>query len=205
MNPEQSIRFASGALMLAGRIGGPPDANRGVVVAHPHPLYGGEMRNPVVSAVVQAYARRGWRTLRFNFRGVGPSQGTHDAGRGEIEDLLAAADVLHQQGAEVVDLAGYSFGAWIVARAPQQPYFGARMLVAPPVTMLDFSAASPMPHLRLVVSGMQDEFAPPDQLAAQLPEWNPAARLELLSATDHFFLGSLEKLETLLESQLKTA
>src|SRR5207237_3416350 len=83
------------------------------VIAHPHPLFGGTMENKVVQTLARAFVQCGWRSLRFNFRGVGASQGTHDEGRGEAEDMLRIV------GSEAADgplaLAGFSFGSFVAA------------------------------------------------------------------------------------------
>jgi hypothetical protein len=205
MNREHPVSVPSAGLALSGLLGGAARAGQGVVVAHPHPLYGGDMHNPVVAAIVRAYARSGWRTLRFDFRGVAASQGVFDGGRGEVDDLLAAAEFLHRRGAARVDLAGYSFGAWVVARAPQRPCHGQRLLVAPPVALLDFGGIAPPAALRGIISGARDRFAPPAELAARLTEWNVAARADLLPGADHFFSGCLAHLEAAIAAKLSTA
>ena len=112
---EQSIIIVGEFDLEAGlALGSGPE---GVVLVHPHPLYGGEMRNPVITAMMRTFQEHDWSTLRFNFRGVGASCGTYDEGRGEVDDLLAAVDCLRQEGVERVLLAGYSFGAWVIFRA----------------------------------------------------------------------------------------
>src|SRR3990172_254396 len=94
----------------------PPGASAGVVICHPHPLYGGDMDNPVVVRVQEACAAEGLATLRFNFRGVGGSSGTHGEGGGEQDDARAALEALEQKaGTAALAIAGYSFGAWIAA------------------------------------------------------------------------------------------
>ena len=87
----------------------------GAVISHPHPLMGGDMRNPVVEILAESLFAGGLSTLRFNFRGVGMSEGVFDEGRGEQEDVLAAVTYLERQGIREIVLAGYSFGAWVNA------------------------------------------------------------------------------------------
>ena len=117
MIPEQPVSLALGAdLRLEARLALPDSPNAGVVICHPHPLYGGDMHNPVVVRVQEVCAGLGLATLRFNFRGVGGSSGTHGGGAGEQEDATAALDTLAKAvGAAPLAIAGYSFGAWIAA------------------------------------------------------------------------------------------
>ncbi len=112
---EQTVFLIAGSLRLESllHLASGPDA---VVITHPHSLYGGEMDNPVVAMLTGVYQRLGYTTLRFNFRGVGASGGGYDDGRGEQDDVRAAAAYLAGLGRTVTDLAGYSFGAWINLR-----------------------------------------------------------------------------------------
>lgn len=110
----EKVFFLSGGHRLEG-LYTPGTDEKGVVVTHPHPLYGGDMNNPVVATVANAYRRRGYGTLRFNFRGVGLSKGHHDDGNGEQADVRAAAAWMAEKGMTCLHLAGYSFGAWVNA------------------------------------------------------------------------------------------
>ena len=188
---EQKIRFPSGQLELEGLYCG-GQAEKGVVVTHPHPLYGGDMFSPVVEAVVFAYHRLGFATLRFNFRGAGNSKGAHDGGVGERADVAAAIDWLMGQGVKQIHLSGYSFGAWVNAMAAQDRLPAQRMtMVAPPVAFIDFADGIRLPTLSAVVAGSRDEFAPPGLIRPVLDRWNPGARLEVIDGADHFFFGDL--------------
>src|SRR6516162_8179534 len=119
---EEQITFSSGELMLEAMIARPGTSTvkRGAVVCHPHPLYGGSMYNNVVEAALEAMWRMGWATLRFNFRGVGESEGEHSGGSGEADDAAAAtrflATELGLKPGDIV-LAGYSFGAMAAMKA----------------------------------------------------------------------------------------
>src|SRR5881296_4551379 len=117
MIPEQPVTLAVGAdLSLEARMALPDSPNAGIVICHPHPLYGGDMDNPVVVRVQEVCAELGLATLRFNFRGVGGSGGTHGGGVAEQDDARIALDVLAQATGEVpLAIAGYSFGAWVAA------------------------------------------------------------------------------------------
>ena len=109
---EKSIAFSAGAITLEGLLQEDSQTD-GVVITHPHPLYGGNMHNNVVMALTRAYQKLGCTTLRFNSRGVGNSQGSYGDGIGEKEDVKAAIAYLAASGMNRIDLAGYSFGAWV--------------------------------------------------------------------------------------------
>lgn len=117
---ENKITFRSGQLSLEGMFN-PLSAATGAVITHPHPLYGGDMANPVVESLVRSFNRKNISTLRFNFRGVRGSEGVHDGGSGEQEDTLAAVRFLLEQGMDSVLIAGYSFGSWVVANIADLP------------------------------------------------------------------------------------
>lgn len=184
---EQAVVFPVGAIQLEGLLY-PAPGERGVVITHPHPLYGGDMHNLVVETLARTYQRHGYATLRFNFRGVGASQGRYDDGEGEQQDVKAALDYLSAQGKTALDLVGYSFGAWVNALAQTAQEQARRLIMAsPPVELLDFQPAPPLPKLALVITGGNDSFAPPAAIAALLPRWNKTARLEIIRGADHFY------------------
>ena len=178
------------------------DKNKGVVITHPHPLYGGDMYNLVVETIVHVYNIKGYSTLKFNFRGVGKSQGQYDNGVGEQKDVLAALSFLADRGMEKIALAGYSFGAWVNAHAVIQEgiFVENMMMVSPPVGFMDFNAINAMNVLKFVITGSQDDIAPVDAVKKMLPIWNPDARFEIIDGADHFYGGYLEQLESLLSS-----
>jgi alpha/beta superfamily hydrolase len=188
---EEKVRFPSGRSKLGGLYHG-GHAEKGVVVTHPHPLYGGDMYSPVVEAIVSAYHRCGYATLRFNFRGAGNSNGVHDRGVGERRDVAAAIDWLVRQGPAQIHLSGYSFGAWVNAMAVQERLPVQQMsMVAPPVAFIDFAHDIRLPALTGVVAGSHDEFAPPALIRPLMEQWHPTARLEIIDGADHFFFGYL--------------
>ncbi|MBW2574894.1 MAG: alpha/beta hydrolase [Deltaproteobacteria bacterium] len=178
------------------------DKNKGVVITHPHPLYGGDMYNLVVETIVHVYNIKGYSTLKFNFRGVGKSQGQYDNGAGEQQDVLAALSFLADMGMEKIALAGYSFGAWVNAHAVIQEgiFVENMMMVSPPVGFMDFNAINAMNVLKFVITGSRDDIAPVDAVKKMLPIWNPDARFEIIDGADHFYGGYLEQLESLLSS-----
>ena len=160
----------------------------GLVVTHPHPLYGGDMHNPVVDIVRRAFSQHGFTTLRFNFRGTGRSQGRFDNGRGEQDDVRAAIDFVKGLRVETIVLAGYSFGAWVNALSGAGANWPLRMMmVSPPVAFIDFVDVQSLPELDLVITGQLDEIAPAGQIAALMPAWNRQAKLEIIPGADHFY------------------
>ena len=172
------------------------------MITHPHSLYGGDLDNPVVAVLTAAYQRRGYSTLRFNFRGVGASGGHYADGQGEQDDVRAAATYLAGLGKTVSDLAGYSFGAWVnLSLNPPLATVRRQLLVAPPVGFLEFGAITAPPDL-IVVAGDRDNFAPLALLRELLPVWQPAARLHVLPGVDHFYWNALDRLAALVEAAL---
>lgn len=195
---EEKIQFQSGDLSIEGLIR-PGQGQRGIVITHPHPQYGGDMYNPVVESIGHAYQRKGVTTLRFNFRGVGSSQGSYGNGLGEQQDVLAAVHSLKEKGLDHIDLAGYSFGAWVNAHLnPGTTAIQTLVMVSPPVAFMAFNAGLTLPRLGLVVSGSQDDIAPPGQIRSLLPGWNPEAVFKEIQDADHFYFGFFKELETVL-------
>jgi uncharacterized protein len=168
------------------------------LVCHPHPLFGGTMDNKVVQTVARALVQCGYTVVRFNFRGVGASQGSWDEGRGEVDDALAVLAAHLAPNAANVVIAGFSFGGYVAtqvaaqlaARVPAQPH--RVLLVAPAV--VNFTAA-PVPAGTLLVHGETDDVVP---LAAVL-DWARPQQLPVtvLPGAGHFFHGQLPGLKQL--------
>ena len=169
------------------------------VIAHPHPQFGGTMTNKVVQTLARACVLCGWRALRFNFRGVGESQGTYDEGRGEVDDMLAVVAQTAPADQPLL-LAGFSFGGFIAARAidtlhPQRAIAGA-VLVGTAASRFDVPPVPAELHPQtLVVHGEQDDTVP----LASVMDW---ARPQSLPVTvvpggEHFFHGQLPLLKAL--------
>ena len=189
------VTIRSGGLALEGLLDDAPGRG-GVVVTHPHPLYGGDMGNNVVEAIVRAYRQRGYTSLRFNFRGVGKSEGAYGEGMGEQEDVGAALAYLEELGKTSIDLAGYSFGAWVNALGLAGLTRAGRMvMVSPPVNSLDFSFLKYDSRIRLVIAGSADDIAPPAMIAEMLPLWNEKARMHIVEGADHFYWGKTGEIE----------
>jgi len=166
----------------------PAGAPRGIaLIAHPHPLFGGTLDNKVVQTLARAFVELGYAAWRPNFRGVGASEGQHDEGRGEVEDL--AAVLAHAQAARPV-LAGFSFGAAMAAKLAARVQCERMVLVGTAVTN---QAVPPVPAGTLVIHGEADETIP---LAAVL-DWARPQELPVLvvPGADHFFHRKLPTLK----------
>jgi alpha/beta superfamily hydrolase len=202
---EQKITIPSGRLQLEGywQAGA---SDKGVVITHPHPLYGGTMNNPVVETIQKAFQQDGYATLRFNFRGVGGSQGGHDNGIGEADDVRAAIDDVANRNLRQIDLAGYSFGAWVNSKvvADDCPPIKSMVMISPPVSFIEFENARALSCLKLVVTGSRDDIAPADQIRDLLPAWNPDAQLEIIDGCDHFYSSHLDRLQSILTRFLQS-
>jgi uncharacterized protein len=177
---------------LESRLAVPAGAPAGVVICHPHPLYGGDMDNPVVVRVQEVCAELGLATLRFNFRGVGGSSGTHGGGLGEQDDTRAALDVLAREtGTIPLAIAGYSFGAWVAALVGcRDARVGALALIAPPLAMYDFGGVESKRVPTLAVAGTADPYCPASDFQRFTARfaWVTSAVIE---GADHFFFGKL--------------
>ena len=199
---ETSIVFNSDSFEIEGRLA-QGDRQIGVVVSHPHPRYGGDMHNNVVTAVCRTYQKIGATTLRFNFRGVGGSQGNYGDGIGEQEDIRAAVAFLTDNGIRRIDLAGYSFGAWVNALAVKDGLKVDNMImVSPPVAFIDFNSLATLGNLKLIITGNRDDIAPADMVEKLYPAWNPQASFEVIDGADHFYGGYQDKLEAVLANYL---
>nr|NJM01586.1 alpha/beta hydrolase [Desulfobacula sp.] len=178
-------------------------SKKAVVVSHPHPLYGGDMDNPVVICIAEAFLKKGFTTLRFNFRGTGNSSGAFDNGTGEQEDVRAAVGYMADQGFQDITLAGYSFGARMNATLVSKGYrVKDHVMVSPPVGAMSFDDIEKMPCTGLIVTGGKDEIAPPEIIARHIKGWGISPRFEIIENGDHFYSGCLQKLETRLTDYL---
>ena len=190
---EDNIRFQSGELALEGLYHA-GHSRKGAIITHPHPLYGGDMFNPVVEAIVAAYQKIGFTTLRFNFRGTGKSTGCYDKGLGEQADVVGAINFMEDVGLQKIHLSGYSFGAWVNAMTQQGGLSVQEMtMVAPPVAFIDFEDGIRLPMLSVVIAGKRDEIAPPDRIRPLLGQWNPDAHMDIIDGAGHFFFGFLDE------------
>ncbi len=170
-----------------------PDATTPVaVVCHPHPLYGGTLHNKVVHMVSKAFGELGAVTLRFNFRGVGRSDGRFDHGVGEVQDMLAAVGWLRARFASSpLWLAGFSFGAFVAWAGYRQAGAARLLLVAPPVDMFDFAREGAVDVPWMVVQGCADEVVDADSVSRWVKRQARAPRYECFDDAGHFFHGRL--------------
>ena len=197
---EETVRFPSRGGVLEGRLAIPGGATDGAVICHPHPQYGGDMDNLVVVAIANALRAAGLATLRFNFRGVGGSDGSFDGGRGERDDTRAALSALRERlGVESPALIGYSFGAMIALAVADNTMRLAA--IAPPLTLA--SAAVPGAAATLLVVGDHDAFCPLAALTETAAGW-PKTRIVVLDGADHFFAGQAARIGAEVASFLRT-
>jgi alpha/beta superfamily hydrolase len=192
MMTEEKIIFPAGPLMLEGFYA-PASSGRGVVVTHPHPLMGGSLENNVVETLVTSFFRQGYATLRFNFRGVGRSEGRYDEGVGEQEDVMAAVGFLQREGILEIMLAGYSFGAWVnVPVLRREPSLNGGILVSPPIDLMDLDFSGLAGRIRLIISGDRDPYCNAERLREAAGRIR--APFKLLPGVDHFYFGREQEL-----------
>lgn len=174
------------------------------VVCHPHPLYGGTLHNKVAHRVASTLHTRGAAVLRFNFRGVGKSEGTHDRGRGELDDGLVVLETLRRRyPAARVWVAGFSFGSWVASRmAAAESAVERLIMIAPPVHTQTFEEMRGSPVPKLVVQGTADEICKPENLARVFPTWADPKRLVEVPGGSHFFDRQLADLGSAIEQGL---
>jgi alpha/beta superfamily hydrolase len=193
VNPRTERRTLAGpAGDIVCAIDAPEGQTRGLaVICHPHPQHGGTLDNKVVATLARAFVQRGWRSVRFNFRGVGGSGGAWDEGRGEIDDALVVVAALRTEG-EPLSLAGFSFGAYVASHVAAQTRPEQLVLVGPATQ--NFTIA-PVPAGTLVVHGEADEVVP---LAFTLDWARPQAQpVVVVPGGGHFFHGQLPLLKSL--------
>jgi alpha/beta superfamily hydrolase len=196
---EEHLQIEAGAVSLEARFT-PGRMKAGVVITHPHPLYGGSMDNNVVWTAARAFGDRDWSTLRVNFRGVGQSTGTYGDGVAEVEDVRGAFDYLASRVPGPCFLVGYSFGAAVVARALHTGLKAAgAVLIAPPVAFMDMSFLAETPGLSLIVAGDQDDIGPLAALTALCRRLDPPVALRVVAGADHFFGGREQELYDILK------
>lgn len=187
------------------KISGAPIA----IVLHPHPQHGGTMNNKVVYTLYRSFVERGFNVLRFNFRGVGKSEGVYDNGEGELSDAAAALDWLqsHNPNTKGCWISGFSFGSWIgmqlLMRRPEVDGF---VMVSPPANLYDFSFLAPCPVSGMMIQGNQDNIVhheAVEKLSAKLStQRGIAIDYRLLDGADHFFNQQLDHVSTCVHDYL---
>ena len=181
------------------------EVTRAAIVCHPHPLFGGTMHNKVVFRIAKAFHQSGFAALRFNFRGTGRSEGSHDEGRGEQDDLRAAIGFVEQRypGAEIW-LAGFSFGSAVMLRvACGLERASALVAAGVPVSKYDFEHLASCAKPKLFVQGGRDEFGPAADIGRLFEALPEPKRLKVIDGADHFFEGRLDELEQVVKDFIK--
>jgi len=183
-----------------------------VLLLHPHPQHGGTMNNKVVYNLFHAFAQRRFSALRFNFRGVGRSQGAFDHGTGELSDAAAALDWLqsHNPDASRCWIAGFSFGAWIgMQLLMRRPEIEGFISVSPPADKYDFTFLAPCPSSGLIIQGDRDETVnEPDvaKLAHKLAHQRGiTVDYKLIKGANHFFTDKLDEMNATVSKYLDKA
>jgi alpha/beta superfamily hydrolase len=217
MNPPSSSTIRSFFLDgPAGRLeallnAGAADATHAALVCHPHPSFGGTLHNKVVFHAMKALTSFGFPVLRFNFRSAGLSQGEHDHGQGEVDDVRAALDWLDKEFHLPLIFAGFSFGAAVGLQAacPDMRVKAAIALGIPVAAIdnrtYDFGFLQTCSKPKLFVSGDRDQFGPKallHELVTPVPE---PRKLVLIESADHFFEGRLRELRAAIESWIREA
>lgn len=179
------------------------------IILHPHPNGGGNMNNRIVYDLFHTFERRGFSVLRFNFRGVGRSQGVYDGGIGELSDAASALDWMQSfnPNAQTCWIAGYSFGAWIgmqlLMRRPEIDRF---IAVAPPAHQFDFNFLAPCPSSGIIIQGEKDNVVPissVDHLVDKLKlQKDITVDYHVMKDAGHFFQNEQADLDALIEDYI---
>jgi len=189
---------------------GAPEAQYAVLVCHPHPLYGGTFHNKVVYHAMKALHGFGFPVLRFNFRGTGLSEGRHDQGNGEVDDVRTALDWLDQEFHLPLIFCGFSFGAATGLRAAcPDPRVKAVISLGTPVEVDDrlyrYSFLSECTKPKLFISGSRDEFSPKEKLEEIFAEAPEPKKLVFVEGAGHFFEKKLDQMQAAIREWLPTA
>ena len=182
------------------------------LLLHPHPQHGGTMSNKVVYTLYQSFVRRGFSTLRFNFRGVGRSQGIFDNGQGELSDAASALDWMqsHNSNAGICWIGGFSFGAWVAMQLMmRRPEISGFISVSPPANIHDFTFLAPCPASGLILHGDKDDIVPivsVEKLAKKLKnQKNIKIDYRVLKGGDHFMQEHCVELMAMIDDHLDKA
>lgn len=193
---QSAVSFKTKGLNFEGVIASPNDVEGpfpGIAICHPHPLFGGNMDNNVVLAVSFALVEQGFATLRFNFRGVGNSEGEHTKGELEYQEVLGALDLLDawkEVDSDVIGLVGYSFGTSVILKnAPVQKKPKVFAFISPPLHGLQDSTLKKDDRPKLIISGDKDKLIQSEELQPVLDSFSHAPALEIVEGADHFWGG----------------
>jgi alpha/beta superfamily hydrolase len=170
------------------------------LILHPHPEHGGTMNNKVTYALYRTFVNRGFNTMRFNFRGVGKSEGSFSQGEGELSDAASILDWMqtYNPNATTCWVAGFSFGAWIAMQLlMRRPELEGFIAVSPPANMFDFTFLAPCPVSGLFIQGDQDMIVTQssvEELGKRLSmQRNIYIDTRIISGADHFFTDKLDQ------------
>jgi len=192
---EEKVFIPSKEIQLEGLLSIPEafSIKGGLILCHPHPQYGGDMHNPVISTAAETAFQGGFSTLRFNFRGVGRSRGSYSEGTGEAEDVKAAVDYLsHTPGPSnpSLTLLGYSFVAWgALPVAIEDVRIKGMVAIAPPLGLYGFGFLEGSKKKKLLLVGDQDAFCPVDLLENLFERLEEPKSLAIIEGADHFFFA----------------
>jgi alpha/beta superfamily hydrolase len=171
------------------------------IVLHPHPQFGGNMNHQIIYQCYYAFVHRGFSVLRFNFRGVGRSQGAFDHGTGELSDAASALDWAQSINPEARScwITGFSFGAWIgMQLLMRRPEIEGFISIAPPANLYDFSFLAPCPSSGLIIHGDQDKVVPPKDVQTLVDKLKTQRGIkieqQILKGANHFFEGRVDEL-----------
>ena len=209
--PEVIINGPEGRLEGRYHHSKEPNAPIGLFL-HPHPQHGGTMNNKVVYTLYQNFVRRGFSCLRFNFRGVGRSQGVFARGEGELSDAATALDWMQSfnQNARGCWIGGFSFGAWISMQLlMRRPEIDGFISIAPPANMYDFSFLAPCPASGLMVTGTEDDIVPADSVTKLVEKLRQQRGIAIehttIDGANHFFTERLEEMDGVVDAYLDEA
>jgi alpha/beta superfamily hydrolase len=194
---EEKVFIPSDGIQLEGLLSIQEAASfsGGVICCHPHPQFGGEMSHPVIATALEAGFKEGFSTLRFNFRGVGKSQGSYEEGVGERNDVKAVANYLYSRlkgDPRLLILVGYSFGAWAgVPIAVEDERFVGMVAIAPPLEIYDFGFLKGCRKQKLFIAGDRDSFCPPSLLEGWYQQLDEPKSLVLIPGADHFLFSHI--------------
>jgi len=202
---EFLLRGPAGVLECATDV---PEAGKDrpatIIICHPHPEHGGTMHNKVVTILERSMREMGLRTVRFNFRGVGESEGAHDDGYGETDDLFAVAEwVRRTRPDDSLWLGGFSFGSYIAMRAALNLDVGQLISIAPPVDRYAFDKLHHPECPWLVIQGDEDEIVSIDAVTTWVNALKPAPDLIVMKEADHFFHRRIMDLRGLLKNGVR--
>jgi uncharacterized protein len=207
---EKKVFIQSGAIQLEGLISIDEALSfkGGAIFCHPHPQYGGDMHNLVITTAVEAASEEGFSTLRFNFRGVGGSGGSYGEGIGEREDVEAVLEYFSSKmkgNHPSLILLGYSFGAWAgLPTAVQDERIDGMVAIAPPLELYDFEFLKGCKKRKLFIAGDRDPFCPSSLLEEKYQHLEEPKSLAIIPGADHFFFSHVSLLIQYLREFFRT-